>query len=683
MSAPTDDAAPRAHNFLRAIIERDLAAGTYSGMHFAGSPGDGTHHAAGPADPARVRTRFPPEPNGYLHIGHAKSICLNFGLARDYGGVCHLRFDDTNPEKEEQEYVDAIIDAVKWLGFSWDAHGTSHLYYASGYFGFMYRAAEYLIETGHAYVDEQTPEQMRASRGDFNTPGTASPYRNRSPQENLARFREMRDGKHADGAMVLRAKIDMASPNINLRDPALYRIKHAAHHATGDTWCIYPMYSYAHPIEDALENITHSICTLEFEDQRPFYDWTLERIVPILRAPQFAQARALVEKIAAEGVEAGKELALGCHNRADKLFASEPEARLRAMFARWEHDRDAVLHDLPAFFALLREHAAQFTPLLAHALDSRLPNVFKLPHQHEFGRLNLSTVITSKRKLKQLVDERIVSGWDDPRMPTLVGLRRRGYTPASIRRMADDTGASKTNAWIDYGVLESALRDDLEGQAPRAMAVPDPLRLELVNWAELYGAAHREPCEAPAHPQRPELGTRRFTLGPSLWIDRDDFAEVPPKGFFRLFPGNKVRLKYGVVVECLGCDKDAQGRVNAVRAAVVPDTKSGTPGADRVKVKGTITWLGVHDAVAAELRLFDRLFTDDQPDAGGKDFKASLNPASLHVMRGYVEPSMAAVAPQERLQVERLGYFVADRTDHATGRPVFNRITTLKDSRSR
>ena len=681
-SPPKEDLKPS--NFLRAIIERDLARGTYSGRHFAGSPGDGTHHQAGPADPAKIRTRFPPEPNGYLHIGHAKSICLNFGLARDYGGVCHLRFDDTNPEKEEQEYVDAIVEMVQWLGWSWDANGTRHLFYASDYFDFMYRAAEYLIQTGHAYVDEQTPEQMKAARGDFGTPGTDSPFRHRTPDQNLARFREMRDGRHADGAMVLRAKIDMASPNINLRDPALYRIKHATHHNTGDRWCVYPMYAYAHPVEDALEQITHSICTLEFEDQRPFYDWTLERIVPILRAPQFARARALVEQIATQGIEAGKEFALHCHNHAHKLFASAPEAQMRALFQRWEHDRDAVLRDLPVFFGLLHDHAEQFAPLLTHALDERRPNIFQLPHQHEFGRLNLTSVMTSKRKLKALVDEGIVSGWDDPRMPTLAGLRRRGYTPASIRKMAADTGASKTNIWVDYSVLEIALRDDLEGQAARAMAVLDPVALKLTNWSEVFGSAsHREPCQAPAHPQHPEMGLRRFELGPTLWIERDDFAEVPEKGFFRLFPGNKVRLKYGVVIECSGCEKNAAGEVTAVLATVVPDTKSGTPGADAVKVKGTITWLAAHDAVAAEVRLFERLFATDQPEEGGRDFRDNLNPHSQRRVQGFVEPSAAAVAADAKLQFERHGYFVADRIDHAADRPVFNRITTLKDSRGK
>ncbi|WP_341886938.1 glutamine--tRNA ligase/YqeY domain fusion protein [Variovorax sp. YR752] len=588
-SAPADDS-PKASNFLRQIIERDLEQGTYAQRHFAGSPGDAAHHAAAPLDVARIRTRFPPEPNGYLHIGHAKSITLNFGLAAEYGGVCHMRFDDTNPEKEEQEYVDSILDAVQWLGFGWQANGVDHLYYASNYFDFMYRAAEALIEAGLAYVDEQTPEQMRANRGDFNTPGTASPFRDRTPAENLARFREMRDGKHPDGAMVLRARIDMSSPNINMRDPAIYRIKHAEHHNTGNSWCIYPMYTFAHPIEDALEQITHSICTLEFEDQRPFYDWLLDTL-------------------------------------ANLGLLAQPR-----------------------------------------------------PHQYEFARLNVTYVITSKRKLKALVEEKIVAGWDDPRMPTIVGMRRRGYTPEAIRLMCERAGTSKAGGWTDYASLDIALRDDLEGKAPRAMAVLDPVKLTLTNWSEVFSGAASEPCRAPAHPHRPELGERHFGLGPAVWIERDDFAEVPPKGFFRLFAGNKVRLKYGVVVECSGCAKNEAGEVTEVFATVVPDTRSGTPGADKVKVKGTITWVGAHDAVPVELRLYDRLFTEPQPDAGGRDFKASLNPASKRVVSGYVEPSMAALAKDVRVQFERHGYFVTDRVDHRPDKPVFNRITGLKDT---
>jgi len=588
-AAAVDETAKPA-NFLRNIIERDLEAGTYANRTWGGGPGDAGHHAAGAPDPARVRLRFPPEPNGYLHIGHAKSICLNFGIARDYGGCCHLRFDDTNPEKEDQEYVDGIEQNVRWLGYDWNTASGSNLYFASDYFDFMYRAAEALVEAGLAYVDEQSAEEMRANRGDFGTPGKDSPFRSRTPAENLARFREMRDGLHPDGAMVLRARIDMASPNINLRDPAIYRIRRAHHHNTGDKWCIYPMYTFAHPIEDALERITHSICTLEFEDQRPFYDWLLERLV-----------------------DCG---------------------------------------------------------LLAHPL----------PRQYEFARLNLTYVVTSKRKLRQLVEEGHVDGWDDPRMPTLVGLRRRGYTPGSLQLLAERTGATKHNTWIDYAWLDIALRDDLEGQAPRAMAVLDPLPLRLTNWAAVFGAGHFEPCEAPVHPHHPEMGSRRFELGPELWIERDDFLEVPVKGYQRLFPGNKVRLKYGVIVECTGCEKDADGRVTAVLATVVPGTKSGTPGADAVKVKGTITWVAAHDGTPATLRLYDRLFTVPQPGAGDADFVAEINPASRKLARGVVEPSVAALPPEARVQFERHGYFVTDLLDHQPGTPVFNRITTLKDS---
>ena len=682
MTAPMNDADVKPSHFLRQIIERDLADGRCAQSRFAGTPGDATHHAAGAPDPARIRTRFPPEPNGYLHIGHAKSICLNFGLARDYGGVCHLRFDDTNPEKEEQEYVDAIVDAVTWLGFDWHAHGTSHLFYASNYFDFMLRAAQYLVQTGHAYVDEQTADEMRANRGDFATPGRDSVYRHRTPAENLARLGDMREGRLADGAAVLRAKIDMAHPNINLRDPALYRIKRATHHNTGDRWCIYPMYAFAHPIEDALENITHSICTLEFEDQRPFYDWTLERIVPLLRAPQFERARGLVEKIESQGLEAGKEFALHCHNHAAKLFASEPEAQMRTLFAKWEHDRDTVLHDLPAFFGLLKHDTAQFTPLLAHALEVQQPNVFQLPHQYEFARLNLTYIVTSKRKLKQLVDEGHVQGWDDPRLPTLAGLRRRGYTPQSIQLLAERSGVSKAGGWIDYSSLEIALRDDLDAKAPRACAVLDPLKLKLSNFASVFGnETHQEPCHAPAHPAHPEMGRRDFFLTNEVWIERDDFMETPSKGYHRLFPGNKTRLKYGYVVECTGCEKDAQGHITAVLAQLVPDTKSGTPGADAVKVKGVITWVSVGTGLPAEVRLYDRLFTEAQPETGGRDFLSVLNPNSAKAVTAFVEPGLARAVAEDRFQFERHGYFVADRKDHVDGgKLVFNRTATLKDN---
>ncbi|SDM40675.1 glutaminyl-tRNA synthetase [Oryzisolibacter propanilivorax] len=595
MSTPAEKEPVKPSNFLRQIIESDLDRGTHAGLHWGGAPGDAAHHAQGSVDPARIRTRFPPEPNGYLHVGHAKSICVNFGLARDYGGTCHLRFDDTNPEKEDQEFVDGIIDAVHWLGFDWkDADGRENLYWASNYFDFMYRAAEYLIEQGLAYVDEQTPEEMRASRGDFTRPGTNSPYRDRAVAENLARFRAMRDGELPDGAAVLRAKIDMASPNINLRDPAIYRIKHAEHHNTGSQWCIYPMYAYAHPIEDALEHITHSICTLEFEDQRPFYDWVLDR---------------------------------------------------------------------------LREGGLIAPPQ---------------PRQYEFARLNLTYVVTSKRKLKHLVDSGTLTGWDDPRMPTIVGLRRRGFTPEAIRDFCERIGITKDYAWIDYALLEACLRDDLEGRAHRAMVVLDPVKLELTNWAEVFGSAeHLEDCTLPALPHAADGAAapeRRFTLGREVWIEREDFAEVPPKGYKRLFPGNRVRLKGGYVIECTGCEKDAEGHVTRVLASVVPDTKSGTPGADSVKVKAAITWVGAADALQAEVRLYDRLFTDPQPDAGGKDYLALLNPDSLKVVNAYVEPSLAGAQPDDKFQFERFGYFVADRVEHTAQRPVFNRITGLKDS---
>lgn len=598
MSAPppshpsaTDKDTHKPSNFLRQVIERDLEQGTYSQRRWGGGPGDRAQHEAGTPDPARIRTRFPPEPNGYLHVGHAKSICLNFGLARDYGGVCHLRFDDTNPEKEDQEYVDAIRDAVHWLGYSWEANGTNHDYHASNYFDFMYRAAEYLIEAGHAYVDEQTPEQMRANRGDFSRPGTDSPFRSRSIDENLTRFREMRDGKLADGAAVLRARIDMASPNINMRDPTIYRIKHAEHHNTGNKWCIYPMYTYAHPIEDALENITHSICTLEFEDQRPFYDWLLDRL--------------------AEG---------GLIN----------------------------------------------TP---H------------PRQYEFARLNLTYVITSKRKLKQLVDEGHVTGWDDPRMPTIVGLRRRGYTPESIQLFAERIGVSKADSWIDYSTLEGALRDDLDPKAARAMAVLDPVKMVITNYAEVMGADDKlDPCSAPVHPHDPSRGRRDFMFGKELWVERSDYEETPPKGFFRLFPGNKVRLKYGHVIECVGAAKDASGDITEIQAKLVPDTKSGTPGADAVKVKGNISWVAVADGIKAEVRLYDRLFAVPQPDTGSQDFRQELNPDNLRVVTAYLEPSLKAAKGGENFQFERHGYFVADRKEHASEEPIFNRITGLKDS---
>ena len=579
-----------ASNFIRAIIEKDLGQNKYTAKKWAGSPGDAQHQEAGQVDFAKIRTRFPPEPNGYLHIGHAKSIFLNFGLARDFDGVCHLRFDDTNPEKESQEYVDSISDNVKWLGFGWENQSPngneSNLYFASNYFDFMYRAAESLIENGFAYVDEQSADEMRINRGTLTEAGKDSPFRNRSAAENLARFREMRDGKHADGSMVLRAKIDMASPNINMRDPAIYRVRRAHHHNTGDKWCIYPMYTFAHPIEDALERITHSICTLEFEDQRPFYDWLLE-------------------------------------------------------------------------------HLAQ-TGLLAHPL----------PKQYEFARLNLTYVVLSKRKLIQLVEEKHVSGWDDPRLPTLAGARRRGYTAAGFKLFTDRIGVSKADSWIEYTILEDCMREVLNIEAERRIAVLDPIKLVIDNYPE----GQSEDCFAPNHPLKPELGKRTVQLSKELWIEREDFMEEPAKGYFRLFPGNMVRLRYGYVVKCTGCEKDANGNVTVVHCEYLPETKSGTPGSDSVKVKGNIHWVSAAHAYECEVRLYDRLFKEANPGSGDRDFLDDINPDSVQVITAQLEQSLQDAKPEESFQFERHGYFVADRQDSVAGKPVFNRTVTLRDA---
>ncbi len=581
-----ETAAAPATNFIRNIIDSDLAAGKHAQRRWSGTPGLASQQVAGPLDPAKIRTRFPPEPNGYLHFGHAKSICLNFGLARDYGGRCHLRFDDTNPEKEEKEYVDSIIDAVHWLGFSWQDDKEDNLYYASDYFDWMIACAEYLIEAGHAYIDSQSAEEMRLNRGTLTEPGKDSPYRKRSPEENMLLFRRMQAGEFPDGAHILRAKIDMASPNINLRDPAIYRIRHATHHNTGDKWCVYPMYTFAHPIEDALENITHSICTLEFEDQRPFYDWLLDHL--------------------AEG-------------------------------------------------GLLQR---------------------PVPQQIEFSRLNLTYVVLSKRKLIQLVEEKHVSGWDDPRMPTIVGARRRGYTPEGFHLFAERIGVSKADSLIDYSLFEDCMREVLNESAERRVAVLDPLKLIIDNYPE----DQSEECFAPNHPLKPDLGKRAMPFSRELWIEREDFMEVPSKGYHRLHPGNMARLRYGFVVKCLGCDKDESGNVIAVHCEYLPDSKSGTPGADNYKVKGNLHWVSAAHACPAEIRLYDRLFANPAPGAGDRNFLDDLNPDSVRVIAAQLEPALKAARPEERFQFERHGYFVADRTDSKVGAPVFNRTVTLKDS---
>ena len=491
---PTGPAA--GSNFLRTIIADDNRTGKYEG---------------------RVVTRFPPEPNGYLHYGHAKSIVLNFGLAAENGGICHLRFDDTNPLKEDVEFEDAIADSVRWLGYDWG----QHRYHASDYYDTLYAFAEWFIGRGLAYVDSQTPAEMRATRGTLTEAGIASPYRDRTIAENLDLFRRMRAGEFPDGAHVLRLRIDMTSPNVNLRDPAIYRIRHARHHRTGDKWCIYPLYDYTHCISDALERITHSICTLEFQDHRPLYDWVIERL--------------------AEGGQLARPL----------------------------------------------------------------------PQQYEFARLNLTYVVLSKRKLIELVEGGHVDGWDDPLMPTLVGARRRGFTPEGFRLFAERIGVSKSDSWIDMSVLEDAMRDDLNARAPRRVAVLDPVKLVIDN----YPADAREVMEPPNHPQHPEWGRRAMPFGRELWIERDDFAEAPPKGFFRLTPGAEVRLRYAYIVRCTGFERDADGRVGVVHCTYDPATRSGTAGADARKVKGNIHWLSVADAATAEVRLYDRLFRVPYPGA--------------------------------------------------------------------
>ena len=636
-------------------------------------------------DPAKIRTRFPPEPNGYLHIGHAKSICLNFGLARDYGGRCHMRFDDTNPVKEDQEYVDGILDSVRWLGFTWEHGGEKNLYFASSYFEYMYQFAEHLVRTGYAYVDEQTADEMRDNRGTLKEPGKNSPYRDRPIEENLRLFREMREGKHAEGSMVLRARIDMASPNMNLRDPAIYRIRFAEHHATGDKWCIYPMYTFAHPIEDSLEEITHSICTLEFEDQRAFYDWALERVVPVLRTPQFEEAKAILMQMKDSTHPKAAEFAAACFAAREKLGQSAVEQNAASILNVWTNGVPEVSDaSVKALFELLTDHPEHFTPLLQSALSAVIrPNFFLLSHQYEFNRLSLTYVVVSKRKLIQLVKEKYVDGWDDPRMPTIIGLRRRGYTPQSMQMFAERCGISKVSGgWIDYSVLEQCLREDLEGCAHRRMAVMKPLKLIIDNYPE----GQSEELVAENHPQKPEMGSRSITFSRELWIEETDFAEVPPKGFRRLTvpadgsPAKPVRLRYGYVIVPTSFEKDAEGRVTVVHANYLPETKSGTEGSMSVKTKATIHWLDAQTARAAEFRVYDRLFNEPNPEAGEGTFLDHLTPNSKTILQGYVEPCTADAANEERFQFERTGYFVADRKDHAPEHPVFNLSVGLRDS---
>lgn len=560
-------------DFIRQIVREDLA----SGKHQA------------------IKTRFPPEPNGYLHIGHAKSICLNFGIAGEFSGVCNLRFDDTNPAKEDPEYVAAIQDDVRWLGFEWN-----ELRHASDYFQAYYLAAEKLIEQGKAYVCDLSAEEVRAYRGTLTEPGRPSPWRDRSVEENLDLFRRMRAGEFPDGARTLRARIDMASGNINLRDPALYRIKHVEHQNTGNAWPIYPMYDFAHALGDSIEGITHSLCTLEFEDHRPLYDWCVDNV-------DFAHDDALTQPL----------------------------------------------------------------------VDAGLPREAAKPRQIEFSRLNINYTVMSKRKLMALVTEQLVDGWEDPRMPTLQGLRRRGYTPAAMRLFAERVGISKQNSLIDFSVLEGALREDLDSAAPRRMAVVDPVKLVLTNLPE----GHEEQLTFSNHPKDESFGSREVPFAREVWIDREDFAEVPPKGWKRLVPGGEVRLRGAGIIRCDEVIKDADGTITELRGWLDPESRPGIEGANR-KVKGTIHWVSAVHGVPAEIRLYDRLFSVPNPDdeSEGKTYRDYLNPESRRTVTGYVEPAAASAAPEQSFQFERTGYFVADRRDHTAATPVFNRSVTLRDT---
>ena len=524
-----------------------------------------------------VYTRFPPEPNGYLHIGHAKAICVDFGTAEKYGGYCNLRFDDTNPTKEDTEYVEAIMNDVHWLGYDW-----KKMLYASDYFPRMYECAENLIKQGLAYVCDLSADETREYRGTLTEPGKNSPYRDRSVEENLDLFRRMKAGEFADGERVLRAKIDMASPNMNMRDPVIYRIVHMTHHHTGDEWCIYPMYDFAHPLEDAFEGITHSLCDLGFKDHRPLYDWVVEKCGP-------------------------------------------------------------------------------FDPA---------------PCQNEFARLNITYTLMSKRYLRRMVEEGIVNGWDDPRMPTLCGLRRRGYTPASIRNFIETVGVSKSYSVVDYGLLEFCIREDLNKIAPRGMAVLDPIKLVIDNYED--GVV--EEFEAEVNPENPEMGTRKVTFSKELYIERDDFMIEPVKGYFRLFPGNEVRLKYAYYVKVVSYETDAEGNVTVVHCTYDPASRGGW--LPERKVKGTIHWVSAHDAVPAEIRLYEQLFTEADPmdDSDGRDFTEKLNPDSLKICaNAYVEPYLANCEKNAHFQFLRNGFFSSD-DDHTKEKPVFNRTVSLKDS---
>ena len=678
-TADIEAGATRPTNFIRQIIENDLEQGNNLPRYWCGHPAPYSEQLQkGEPDWARIRTRFPPEPNGYLHIGHAKSICLNFGLAADYKGVCHMRFDDTNPVKEDQEYVDAIKESVRWMGFDWKQGTEDNLYHASDYFDWMYAFAEHLIKTGYAYVDEQSADEMRANRGTLFEPGKNSPYRDRSPEENLRIFREMRDGKHPEGSMVLRAKIDMASPNINLRDPAIYRIRFAEHQSTGNKWCIYPMYTFAHPIEDSLENITHSICTLEFDDQRAFYDWALERIVPVLRTPQYEEAKRIIADMAEGKDDRALAFARAAYNAAEKLGQSEPEAAMREIFGRWAATGGPETlegTEGKSFFTLLQMHTENFTPLLQSALSVVRHNFFLLSHQYEFNRLSLTYVVLSKRKLISLVQQGLVDGWDDPRLVSIAALRRRGFTPESIKKFVDLCGVSKANSSVDYAMLEYCIREDLKLKKARTMAVLNPVKLVIDNYPE----DQIEMLEVQNNLENPELGSRQVPFGRELYIEREDFMEEPVRKYFRMFPGNEVRLMNAYFVTCTGCEKDENGNVTVIHGTYDPESKGGNS-PDGRKVKGTIHWVAAKTAVKAECRLYENLI-DEEKGVYNEDGSMNLNPNSLTVLKEcYLEPSLKDAKAYDSFQFVRNGFFCVDAKDSKEDALVFNRIVSLKSS---
>ena len=656
------------NHFIRTIIEEDLK----SGKHTA------------------IQTRFPPEPNGYLHIGHAKSICLNFGLAYIYDGLCNLRFDDTNPEKENDEYVNAIKEDVEWLGFHWAGEPR----FASNYFDQLYDYAVGLIKDGKAYVDDLTPEEMRENRGTLTKAGKNSPYRDRTDKENLDLFTRMKNGEFPDGSKTLRLKIDMASGNINMRDPVIYRIRRAHHHNTGDKWCIYPMYDYTHCISDAIEGITHSLCTLEFEAHRPLYDWVLNNISKnanllnridiiinnLYRIKKLTNqnnemynlynAYSLVKPSEQELDKSNKKM-----DETDELGKSvidsiEDLSRENSLYP-WKKELEAITAtyqgDVPVDFSI------QILKEIVDVIDPR-------PRQYEFSRLELLYSITSKRKLNQLVSDGHVAGWDDPRMPTISGMRRRGYTPEGLRLFAKRAGISKSENIVDMSVLEGAIREELENSAPRLMAVLNPLKVILTN----FEAGKTQSRRAAFHPNHEEMGEREIPVSQTIYIEADDFAENPPKGFKRLTPGGEVRLRHGYVIKCDEVVKDAAGNVVELKCSIDHDTLGKNP--EGRKVKGVIHWVSAEHAAEIKVRLYDRLFTVERPDAvRGEDgeylpFTDVLTPESIKEITAYAEPAATNLPAESRWQFERLGYFVTDRKDHSPEHPVFNRTVTLKDS---